>query len=44
MPRLLSLVGRLHAAGVPIHAGSDLVRLDGAPAPQMGPAREVELL
>lgn len=44
LPKLLELVGRLHKAGVPILAGSDLAGLEGAPAPETGPAREVELL
>ncbi len=44
MPKLLALVGRMHEAGVPMLAGSDLAGLAGAPAPEHGPAREVELL
>jgi Amidohydrolase family len=44
LPKLQALVGRMHKAGIPILAGSDLVGLDGAPSPEQGPAREVELL
>jgi imidazolonepropionase-like amidohydrolase len=44
LPKLLDLVGRMHRAGVPILAGSDLVGLDGAPEVWLGPAREIELL
>jgi len=43
MPQLLELVGRLHRAGVPILVGSDLVGLAGAPPPEAGPAREMQL-
>jgi hypothetical protein len=44
MPRLIDLVGRLHRAGVPLLAGSDLYGIPGGRAPETGPAREVQLL
>jgi imidazolonepropionase-like amidohydrolase len=44
LPRLLTLVGRLHRAGVPLLAGSDLDGIPRGPAPATGPAREVQLL
>jgi imidazolonepropionase-like amidohydrolase len=44
MPDLLDLVGRLHRAGVPLLAGSDLVGIPDGPKPWNGPEREIELL
>jgi hypothetical protein len=44
LPRLIALVGRLHKAGVPLLVGSDLVGIPGGPAPETGPAREIQLL
>ena len=44
MPKLIDLVGRLHRAGVPLLAGSDLDGIPGGRAPETGPAREVQLL
>ena len=44
LPKLIDLVGRLHRAGVPLLAGSDLDGIPGGRAPETGPAREVQLL
>lgn len=44
MPRMLRLVGRLHDAGIPILAGSDLAGFEAVMRTQKGAAREVELL
>lgn len=44
LPRLIALVGRLHKAGVPLLVGSDLAGIPGAPAPETGPSREIQLL
>lgn len=43
LPQLIALMGRLHRAGVPLLAGSDLDEVQGADAAS-GPAREVQLL
>lgn len=44
LPKLLQLIGRMHRAGIPMLAGSDLVGLGDQVRPETGPAREIQLL